>query len=270
MTSRGLGTRSRERLAALLRKRAGTVTPAEAAEILRVPSEKAARLLAAWARSGWMSRVRRGLYVPVPLEASTTEGPLDDPWLVATAIFSPCYIGGWSAAEHWALTEQIFRSVCVMTTTRPRNREPNLKGTQFALRTVQESALFGLKTVWRGRTRVQVSDPARTVVDMLADPALAGGIRPAADVLKAFLRDHEKTIRALLDYGDRLDNGAIFKRLGFLLESEDLGHPDLVAACRKRLRSGYVKLDPSIPVPRLVTAWGLWVPKRWTVERSRD
>jgi len=157
-----------------------------------------------------------------------------------------------------------------MTTTRPRNREPVLKSTQFALRTVQESALFGLKTVWRGRTRVQISDPARTLVDMLADPALAGGIRPAADVLKAFLRDYEKAIPALLDYGDRLDNGAVFKRLGFLLESEDLGHPDLVAACRKRLRSGYVKLDPSIPVPRLVTAWGLWVPKRWTAERSRD
>jgi len=270
MTPRGLGPQSRERIAALLRKRTGTVTPAEAAEILRVPAEKAARLLAAWARGGWMSRVRRGLYVPVPLEASSAEGPLDDPWIVATALFGPCYIGGWSGAEHWALTEQVFRSVCVMTATRPRNRAPVLKGTQFTLHTVQESALFGLKTVWRGRTRVQVSDPARTVVDMLADPALAGGIRPAADVLKAFLRDHEKTLPALLDYGDHLDNGAIFKRLGFLLESEDLGHPDLVAACRKRLRSGYVKLDPSIPVPRLVTAWGLWVPKRWTAERSRD
>ena len=270
MTPRGLGSRSREKLTALLRKRAGTVTPAEAAEVLRIPSGKAARLLAAWARNGWMSRVRRGLYVPLPLEASTTEGPLDDPWLVASALFSPCYIAGWSAAEHWALTEQIFRSVCVMTATRPRNREPSLKGTQFALHTVQESALFGLKTVWRGRTRVQVSDPARTVVDMLANPALAGGIRPAADVLKAFLRDHGKSVAMLLDYGDRLDNGAIFKRLGFLLESEDLDQASLVAECRKRLRSGYVKLDSSIPVPRLITAWGLWVPKRWTAERSHD
>ncbi len=270
MKPRGLGLRSRERLAALLRKRAGTVTPMEAAEILRVPARKAARLLAAWARNGWLSRVRRGLYVPVPLEAATAEGPLDDPWLVATALFSPCYIGGWSAAEHWALTEQIFRSVCVMTTNRPRNREPLLKGTQFVLHTVQEAALFGLKTVWRGRARVPVSDPARTVVDMFANPALAGGIRPAADILKAFLRDHEKSVPALVDYGDRLDNGAVFKRLGFILESERLDYTGLAAACRKRRRSGYVKLDPSIPVPRLVTAWGLWVPKRWVPERGRD
>lgn len=270
MTPKGLSQRSRERLATVLRRRTGTVTPSEVADILRVPPNKAARLLGAWARSGWMSRVRRGLYVPVPLEAASATGPLDDPWLVASALYTPCYIGGWSAAEHWALTEQIFRSVCVMTASRPRNRNPVLKGTQFALHTVPQSALFGLKIVWRGRARVQVSDPARTVIDMLANPALAGGIRPAADVLKAFLRDHEKSVAALIDYGDRLDNGAVFKRLGFLLESEGLDHTDLMAACRKRRRSGYVKLDPSIPVPRLVTAWGLWVPKRWVAERGRD
>ena len=95
-------------------------------------------------------------------------------------------------------------------------------------------------------------------------------IRPAADVLKAFLRDHGKSAATLLDYGDRLDNSAVFKRLGFLLESESLDQADLVAACRKRLRSGYVKLDPSIPVPRLVTAWGLWAPKRWVTKRNHD
>ena len=270
MTPRGLNQRSRERLTALLRKRAGTITPADAAEILRVPVTEAARFLAVWARNGWMARVRRGLYVPVPMESTTNDGPLDDAWLIATALFSPCYIGGWSAAEHWALTEQIFRSVCVMTTRRPRNREPLLKGTQFVLHSVQESALFGLKTVWRGRTRVQVSDPARTVVDMLANPAVAGGIRPVADMLKALLRDHAKNAAKLLDYGDRLGNGAVFKRLGYLLESEKLDQADLVAASRTRLRSGYVKLDSSIPVPRLATAWGLWVPKRWTAERERD
>jgi predicted transcriptional regulator of viral defense system len=135
---------------------------------------------------------------------------------------------------------------------------------------------FGLATggeIWvaaGGRTRVQLSDPARTVVDMLANPALADGVRPAAEVLKVFLREHGTSAPALVDYGDRLENGAMFKRLGFLLEAEGLGQTDLVVACRKRWRSSYVKLDPSIPVPRLVTVWGLWVPKRWVAERSRD
>jgi hypothetical protein len=32
-------------------------------------------------------------------------------WLVAHKLFSPCYIGGWIAAHHWGLTEQIFNSI---------------------------------------------------------------------------------------------------------------------------------------------------------------
>ena len=56
-----------------------------------------------------------------------------------------------------------------------------VKGTSFILRSVGSKAMFGLKPIWRGRVRVQVSDPARTVIDMLSDPSLAGGIRPAAE-----------------------------------------------------------------------------------------
>ena len=89
---------------------------------------EASKLLARWCKKGWLSRVARGLYVPVPLEAERSDLPLEDSWLVAVSLYSPCYIGGWSAAEHWDLTEQIFRTTVVMTTTRPRNRKPPLKG----------------------------------------------------------------------------------------------------------------------------------------------
>ena len=43
-----------------------------------------------------MSRVRRGLYVSVPLESRTADVPLEDPWLIAERLFAPCYIGGWA------------------------------------------------------------------------------------------------------------------------------------------------------------------------------
>ena len=270
MKPAGLSATSRSQLSKLLRDSPPIVTPDQAAAALGLTTSAAARRLAAWSRSGWLARLRRGAYVPVPIESESADIALDDAWSVAATMFAPCYVGGWSAAEHWGLTEQLFRSTCVMTTTRPRDRRPVLRMAPFALHTIAPAQFFGLKTVWRGGTRVQVSDPARTVVDMLANPALAGGIRPAADVLKAFLRDHGKSAAMLLDYGDRLDNGAIFKRLGFLLESQGLDQASLVAECRKRLRSGYVKLDSSIPVPRLITAWGLWVPKRWAAERSHD
>lgn len=186
---------------------------------------------------------------------------LEDPWSVATAMFAPCYIGGWTAAEHWGLTEQIFRSVCVMTLKRPYDRKPVLRKVRFELHTVAESQLIGLKTVWRGSTRVSVSDPARTLVDMLTTPSLGGGIRHVAEMLVALLRDQPKEAAKLLEYAEKLGVGAVYKRLGYLLQRDHPGSVELIEACRQRITSGYSKLDPALPADRLVTAWRVWIPE---------
>ena len=55
-----------------------------------------------------------------------------------------------------------------------------VQGTEFRVATRQMSAFFGTRGVWRGRERVDVSDPTRTIVDMLDDPSIgveAGGER---------------------------------------------------------------------------------------------
>lgn len=236
------------------------LTAGDAAGALGLTHTTAARRLAAWSRAGWLARVRRGAYVPVPIESASADIALEDPWSVAAAMFSPCYIGGWSAAEHWGLTEQIFGSLCVMTAKRPRNRKPVLRKARFELHTVAAANFIGLKTVWRGGTRVQVSDPARTLIDMLADPALAGGIRHLVEMLRSLLHDQPKEGAKLGDYAGKLGIGAVFKRLGFLLQRD---HPDqgaLIEMCRQNLSAGYAKLDPALPADRLVTAWRVWVP----------
>ncbi|MEP7097632.1 MAG: type IV toxin-antitoxin system AbiEi family antitoxin domain-containing protein, partial [Dokdonella sp.] len=135
MNASGLSATSREQLSKLLRDGPSVLTAGDAADALGMTHTVAARKLAAWSRAGWLARVRRGAYVPVPIESASTDIALDDPWSVATAVFAPCYIGCWSAAEHWGLTEQIFRSLCVMTTTRPRNRKPVLRKARFELHT---------------------------------------------------------------------------------------------------------------------------------------
>ena len=95
----GLGKTDRKRLAALIRGTKGTVSVGEAPTILKVSSTDAAKMLARWTSKGWLSRVRRGLYVPIPLESRTTDVPLEDPWVIASRLYFPCYIGGWSAAS---------------------------------------------------------------------------------------------------------------------------------------------------------------------------
>jgi len=267
-TASGLGRESRKRLAEILRRTQGTVSVSQAAEILGLPADKAAKMLARWAGQGWLSRVRQGLYVPVPLEARSTDVALEDPWLIAERLYVPCYIGGWTAAEYWGLTEQIFRTVVVLTPRTPRERRPKIKGIEFLVRSIPERALFGTRPIWRGRVKVNVADPTRTVLDMLDDPALGGGVRPAADVFRNYMASDHKNTKLLIEYADRLGNGAVFKRLGFLAERFVSGETVLIEACRERLSKGNAKLDPSMPSDRLVSAWRLWVPSSWAKDTA--
>lgn len=259
----GIGKKDRERLSAVLRAAKGALSVADAAKTLGLPRATTAKLLARWAQKGWLSRVRQGLYVPVPLESRTAEVALEDPWAIASQIYSPCYIAGWSAAEYWDLTEQIFRTVVVLTTQRPRERKPNIKGTDFLVRTISEKALFGLKPVWRGKVKVDVSDPSRTVLDMLSDPRLGGGIRSTADVFANYLKSDKKDLALLLSYASRLGNGAVFKRLGYLLEKMSPNDQEAIAQCRAKRTTGNVKLDPKLPADKLVTRWRLWISSQW-------
>jgi predicted transcriptional regulator of viral defense system len=259
----GIGKTDRERMAAIIRGTSGTISVEDAARILDVASTDAAKMLSRWTKKGWMSRVRRGLYVSVPLESRTADGPLEDPWLIADRLFSPCYIGGWSAAEYFDLTEQIFSTIMVMTVQKPRNRRPDIKGTAFMLRTISEKAIFGLKPVWRGQVKISISDPTRTIIDMLVAPVVGGGIRFVKDILENYLRSENKNMEQLIEYGEKLGNGAVFKRLGFLLEKIAPGETKAIEECYKRLTTGNAKLDPKLINIKLITRWRLWVPEKW-------
>jgi predicted transcriptional regulator of viral defense system len=269
MKSSGLGKGSRQRLAEVLRQTKGTVSVQQAAEALKLPPDKTAKILSRWAEQGWLSRVQRGLYIPVPLEARSPDVAPEDPWIIAERLYNPCYIGGWSAAEYWQLTEQIFRTVLVMTTRRVRERKPEIKGIRFQVRTASPDALFGTKPVWRGQVRVQVADPSRTIVDLMDDPGLGGGLRSSVDILQAYLSSQHKNRDLLVTYAERLGNKTVFKRLGFLAEQYAPAEDSLIKACRIRLSQGNSKLDPALPADRLITSWKLWVSAGW-VKRGRD
>jgi predicted transcriptional regulator of viral defense system len=195
---------------------------------------------------------------------------MEDPWIVASRLFNPCYIGGWSAAEYWDLTEQIFRTIIVITVQRPRDRKPKIKSIEFWVRSMKPEVFFGLKPVWRGQVKVNVSDPTRTILDLLADPGLGGGLRSTEDMLTNYLKSDKKDLGLLLSYADRLGNGAVYKRLGFLLEQKAPEEREAIKKCRERLTTGNAKLDLSLPTNRLITRWRLWVPGRLVEAKTLD
>ena len=258
MRAGGISLRNRHLLEQLHRGARGPFTIKEAAALLSLDETRTRRLLRYLAGRGWLARARRGLYVTVPLEAARSGEWTEDPWVLAAKAFSPCYVGGWSACEYWSLTDQVFRDLLVFTTRRVRNRSIELQGMPIKLRRTAASMVFGTKSVWRGQTRVAVSDASRTVIDILRHPDLGGGMRHVADIVRAYLDSEYRDDQLLIEYGDIIGNRTVFKRLGYLLE---LGAPQanrLLAACRKRISSGVTVLDPSIVTKGQINRrWGL-------------
>ena len=160
--------------------------------------------------------------------------------------------------EHWGMTDQLFRTVLVITGRPIRRSEVDIQETTFRVTARSEQLIFGTVPVWRGQVRVSVSDPSRTVVDILDDPTLGGGIHHVADILHQYLRSEYRSDEKLVEYGDRIGNRSVFKRLGYLLEREDGDLTELISACLERRSSGVTKLDPSVDRPgRILRRWGL-------------
>jgi predicted transcriptional regulator of viral defense system len=228
----------------------------------------AAQRLSRWTEQGWMRRVGRGAYVAASIDTMASDRVLDDPWVLVPALFAPAYIGGRTAAEHWDLTEQIFKDIFVMTTQAVRQKRQERHGTPFSLKHIDEQNLFGTKTIWRHRTRVPVSDVHRTIVDLLDDPAIGGGIQHVGDCLAVYLRRSDRDEEKLIEYAVRLANGAVFKRLGFLAERLPEG-AELARLCENHLSGGHARLDPAQEGSLIVTKWRLRVPQRWAREETR-
>ena len=253
---------SRARLAAVLRATKEVVSIDAAAKTLDLDRSAAAKVLSRWLKQGWLRRVGQGLYIPVPLDLAGTEQLLEDPWVLVPTLFGQSYVGGWTAAHHWDLTEQLFNETVVFTTRRISAKRVVAQGVTFLLYHATQKKNFGLKSIWRGSMRVNISDPARTLIDMLAMPGAGGGIDHVADCLVEFRRSSTYDPALLISYGEQFGNGAIFKRLGFLADAR-LHDAKLAAESRLRLTQGYAQLDPALKASHLHTAWRLWVPERW-------
>jgi predicted transcriptional regulator of viral defense system len=255
----GISGRGRAELAQVLASGSRFTTPTDVVNALGVDADTAAKKLARWAEDGWVRRVRRGLYIGVPVDATNPAAWSEDALLVASEVWSPCYFTGWTSAHHWALTEQVFRTTVLKTSERVRSSSVRLLDHDYIINHVGSDALaWGLKSDWRGDTRLHFADPARTVVDILDSPKLGGGIRHGAEVLAAYLDDNDPAL--LIEYGSRLGNRTVFKRLGYIIETLGVGTADLISACQERLSLGISSLDPDGPTGgRRVMRWGLLV-----------
>lgn len=223
--------------------------------------ETANQILGRLARKGWLQRLKRGVYTQVPLYSLTPDPVIEEAWPLAMNLFFPAFISGWSSAEHWDLTEQIFNSICVITTTSQRKVHQTIGGIAFRTKTIKNDDFFGTKKVWFGSTPVDIADPSRMIIDILDLPQLGGGGRHSIDILTQYWRSDLNDPDLLLEYAVRYNRGSVFKRLGFL--TEEIGAPvppEWIELCRKNISTGISNLDPDVKsIGKIVSKWNLRV-----------
>lgn len=259
---KGVSSKTKEVLGLLFRNSEnGLITAKKAREVLNMTAQTASAKMASLAKRGWLARVKRGTYFIIPLESGAGLKPvIDDPWVLAQVLYSPCYIGGWSAAEHWGLTEQIFRQVFVVTSANIRRRSETILGTEFHIVRVKPERLKNLKPVWREQRQVMVSDREGTIADALNSPDWVGGFRHLAAMVKTYTEEPNPDYQHLLEKLEEIKKGAGYKRLGYLLENLSPDKKQFIEKiCAKRSK-GNIKLDPAVPSKgSLNKKWGLWI-----------
>jgi len=81
----------------------------------------------------------------------------EDALIVAAAVWSPCYFTGWTSANHWGLTDQVFRTTVVKTSRRVRASSVTMLDHEYLLNHAFPKQMeWGMKTDWRGEVQAQI------------------------------------------------------------------------------------------------------------------
>jgi len=265
----GIGKTGRARLSKVLERNPGTINAKDIAELLELTLTEANRVLSRWCTNGWLYRVKRGVYIPVPIDSTSGEILIEEPFVIADSLYSPGYVAGFSAIKNWDLSEQIIETIYYFSAKQVKERSPVYGSTRFQIKTIKKDRLFGTKTIWYGSKKVKVSDPTKTIVDILDDPKLVGGMSVVYDVFKEYVETKHRDFKLLLEYADRIGNKTIFKRLGFMIDTKLDDIPVEFRNLQERLSSGYSNFDPATDSQFIVEKWKLKVPASWKKEYDR-
>jgi len=154
------------------------------------------------------------------------------------------------------MTEQIPRTTFVQITNRRSRPRVTILGMEFRFITVVERKMFGLVQQLSDGQSFMITVREKTLIDACDRPDLSGGILQIAQVL----RSQEPIDWSKVDtYLAQMGSGAIYKRLGYIVDSLDIPVPDRnqrLKHWRDGITHGIALLDPGEgPEGKIDTAW---------------
>jgi predicted transcriptional regulator of viral defense system len=200
----------------------------------------ARKIASTLSRKKWVERLSKGLYLILELAAGSKPEWSEDSFYIASKLARPYYIGYLSMLHYYSWTEQVPNTITVATTkiTKPKI----IHGTKYEFVTLSKKKFFGCKEMNIRGHNVVVSDREKTLVDALDHPEYCGGIDEVKKAITYAKVDWGKVIT----YAEKMGNGAIYKRMGFLLEEMRVPvSKEIIEDIRRRLTAGYAPLYPT-------------------------
>jgi predicted transcriptional regulator of viral defense system len=217
---------------------------------------RARKALSRLESKGWLMRLERGLYLIVPLEAGPEGMWAENPLAIAHQLTPVGAVGYLPALHYWEMTKQAPAQMVVQTLRRRFRPRVTILGVQYQFVLLVERKLFGVTTQTIDGLTFRITDREKTLVDACDRPDLCGG---AQGLVEALLSSAELDWGKVDTYLDRMRSGAIYKRLGYLVDSLDIAIPDLewrLDQWRRSLSEGIALLEPGRkPEGPVHTAW---------------
>jgi predicted transcriptional regulator of viral defense system len=238
---KSLSTRESQALSRLASEGQQVITISDIADVLDIPRKSAKDMVYTLKEKGWLERIAHGKYLILPLAAGENGVYTEHEFVIASALVEPMYIGYWSALNYHGLTEQLARTVYIVTTDRARERE--IHGVTYRPVTVTEQKFFGYQPTAVGSDQVNISSIEKTLVDCADHPEFCGGIDEIAKAMQN-AADTGCSWERVVEYLRRVGNGAATKRLVYLADQLDIElpeHDELV----ENFTTGYPLLDPT-------------------------
>ena len=240
-----------------------TVQTGEIAPILGLSSSQEKDLLRRLGRSGWILRLRRGLYlIPPRLPAGGQYSPgvyviLDELMKDANGTYQIC---GPSAFSFYGFDNQIPAVTYAYNNRISGNRR--IGGLSFQLIKVADDRLGDTTTSKAGDGAVAVySSRARTLVDVIYDWSKFNGIPRGYGWISNDLSGNRTAVTEIVQCAVRYGNQATIRRIGFFLDRAK-NTPTVLRRLRRELSKArsLIPLDPTKPARGSINrTWGIIV-----------
>ena len=152
-------------------------------------------------------------------------------FIIATSIHYPSYISFWSALNYYGFSDQMPKKIFIATTK--YSKEIN----NFKYITLSKKRFFGYTRI----DNIIMAEKEKAIIDCLHLPKYSGGIDEIIKAMDSALK--ELNIKKLVDYALKIENKAVLRRLGYILENKNYKN---IKKIRDNIGKGYELLDPSL------------------------